>query len=215
MLKVNTIFFDVDGTIVDATKDIANAVNFALESLGRDKRSYGEIISCVGTGVSDLISKSLKLPQGSPLVARGVELYGDYYMKHSADEARLYPNAKEILEYFSPKRKFVLTNRYRRFAEKLLEELDIAKYFEDMIGGDDETCIKPSKCLMDKVLPRFKVNRDEAIIVGDMDIDVMTGKNSGIRTCFITHGLGRVEDVRKLKPDYIIDDLIELKKIIK
>jgi len=48
-----------------------------------------------------------------------------------------------------------------------------------------------------------------------MDIDVMTGKNSGIAACWITHGLGKVEEVASLKPEYIIDDLIELKEIIR
>ena len=53
-----------------------------------------------------------------------------------------------------------------------------------------------------------------AIIVGDMYIDVMAGKNAGIATCAVTYGIGKVEDIIKAGPDFMIDDIKELKKII-
>ena len=78
-----------------------------------------------------------------------------------------------------------------------------------------KACLKPSACVLDKVGPRPKIDKAKSIIVGDMAIDIMTGKNSGIRTCWVTYGLGSAEEVRPLKPDYIVDDMIELKGIIK
>ena len=74
--------------------------------------------------------------------------------------------------------------------------------------------MKPSACVLDTALPKLKVDKARSIIVGDMAIDIMTGKNSGIKTCWVTYGLGKAEDVEPLKPDYAIDDLIELEKII-
>ena len=213
MPSIETIFFDVDGTLVDATGDIANAMNHALHVLGLPKLPKATIVSHIGSGVKDLIKKSLG-SNDKALIERGTKLYSDHYIAHAADETKLYPHAVDILEYLKDKRKIILTNRYASFADVALKGLGIRGYFEEIVGGDDENCIKPSGCVIDRIESRLDINRHKSLIVGDMDVDVMTGKNSGIRTCWVTHGLGKVEEVVPLKPDYIIDDLIELKEII-
>ncbi len=214
MIAVDSIFFDVDGTLVDSSKDIAKAMNFALKGLGLKEKSQQEIVSHVGTGVKYLVRKSLGT-EDEHLIKKAVRIFSDYYVKHSADESRLYPHVKDMLDHFKEKRKFVLTNRYKKFAEATLIGLGIQSYFEDIIGGDDENCLKPSACVLDKVFSRLRISRGRAIIVGDMAIDVETGKNSGIKTCWVTYGLGKAEEVRPLGPDYVIDDMKELKEIIK
>ncbi|MDD5428168.1 MAG: HAD-IA family hydrolase [Candidatus Omnitrophica bacterium] len=213
MLNVDSIFFDIDGTLIDARSDIVNAMNYALAQLGLAQKSFDEIVSYVGTGVSDLVAKSIGIDD-SALIEKGVDLYSGYYMKHPADSAKLYPHAGEVLDYFKNKKKFILTNRYSKFADAVLRSLGIREYFDDIVGGDDEGCIKPSACVLDPVIAKFKIEKSKSIIVGDMAIDIMTGNNSGIKTCWIRHGLGKPEEVEPLRPDFIIDDLIELKKII-
>ena len=214
MVNIDVIFFDVDGTLVDARRDIVNAMNSALRQMGFPERSFDEIVSYIGTGVKDLISKSLH-SDDEALIEKGVELYGNYYIAHPADEAALYPHARETLDHFRNKRKFILTNRYARFADSVLAALGVREYFEDIIGGDDEGCLKPSACVLDPHLPKLKVDKEKVLIVGDMAIDVETGKNAGIKTCWVTYGLGKREEVQPLKPDFIIDDLIELEQIIR
>ena len=214
MIDVDFIFFDIDGTLIDARKDIVNAMNYALKSMSFPEKSFDEIVSYVGTGVKDLIAKSLG-SDDRKLVDRGAQIYGDYYVEHPADEAFLYPNAVEVLEHFKNKKKFILTNRYAIFADAVLKALKVRKYFEYIIGGDDEDCLKPVACVLNPCIEKFSVDKAKAIIVGDMDIDVETGKNAGIKTCWITHGLGKSKDVKALNPDFIIDDLIELKNLVR
>jgi phosphoglycolate phosphatase len=214
MLIVDAIFFDFDGTLVDARIDIVNAVNYTLARLGRPEKPFTEVVSYIGTGVSYLVSKSLG-SEDAGLVEEGVRIYIDYYTAHPADEAVVYPHAKEMLDFFRNKRKFILTNRYVSLAAPALEATGLGKYFEEVIGGDDESCLKPSACVFDNILPRLKVDKKRAIIVGDMAVDIMAGKNSGIKTCWVTYGLGRMADLEGVKPDYVIDDIAELKKIIK
>lgn len=213
MLYVDAIIFDVDGTLVDARRDIVKAMNHTLRAVGAPDRSFEKIVSYIGTGVRDLVRKSLG-PKNISLADKAVEIFSEYYVKHSADESALYPHVKEILEHFKDKRKFILTNRYTKFADITLRQLGIRNYFEAIIGGDDENCLKPSACILDKTLPRLKVDKTKAIIVGDMAIDIQAGKNSSVRTCWVTYGLGKKKDAKGLKPDYIINDIIELKDII-
>ena len=213
MVRIDAIFFDVDGTLVDARNDIVDAVNHVLRRLGFPEKPFEEIVSYIGTGVKDLIAKSLD-SSDKEIIEKATAIYGEYYLRHPADRARLYPHTREMLEYFGTKRKFILTNRYAIFADSVLKALGIREYFEDIIGGDDESCLKPSACALDPHILKLGLNKDRALIVGDMAIDIETGKNSGVRTCWVRHGLGTAAEVEPLKPDFIISDLIELTKLI-
>lgn len=214
MLDIDTIIFDVDGTLVDSRKDIVEAVNFTLSKLGLPEKPPELIVSYIGTGTRDLLNKSLGSKNYS-FAEEAFEIFSEYFPKHSADESSLYPHVEEILKYFKNKRKLVITNRNRKFAEITLRKLGIKNYFEEIVGGDDVNCMKPSACPLDRLSSKIEMKKSKTIIVGDMDIDIRTGKNFGIKTCWVTYGLGNREDIEKIKPDYIIDDIIELKNIIR
>lgn len=214
MAPIDVIFFDVDGTLVDARADIANAMNHALRELKLAELPKDVIVSHIGSGVTHLIRESLGTDDEAT-IEKGTKLYSDHYIAHAADQTVLYPHTIEILEYLKRKRKFILTNRYASFADVALRGQGIRDYFEAIIGGDDENCLKPSACVIDRAAKRFGIDKGRSLIVGDMDVDVMTGKNAGVPVCWVTYGLGSVDEVAPLKPEYIINDLIELKKIIK
>jgi phosphoglycolate phosphatase len=61
---------------------------------------------------------------------------------------------------------------------------------------------------------KLDIDKQKAIIIGDMDIDILAGKKAGISTCAVTYGIGKREDIVKAKPDFIIDDILRLKEII-
>jgi len=96
-----------------------------------------------------------------------------------------------------------------------LDALGIDKYFDAIVGGDNEDYLKPDPHYINKCLKDFGIEPERAIMVGDMYIDIQTGKNAKITTCAVTYGIGKREDFIKYNPDYIINDMIELKKIIK
>jgi phosphoglycolate phosphatase len=213
MKYVDLIIFDLDGTLVDSKEDIINAVNHTLKEVGLKKKSIAEISSYIGSGVGDLIKKSLDASKDS-IFEKATSMFEEYYKKHFLDHTRLYPGAREILGYFKNKKKVIVTNRKREFAINILKALGIAGYFEDVSGGDNLGCLKPSSCNLEESMRKQNVNKMRTIIVGDMDIDVLAGKEAGIITCAVTYGIGRREDILKAKPDYIIDNLLELKEII-
>ena len=213
MKYVDLIIFDLDGTLVDSREDIANAVNFTLKDIGLKEKSKQEISSYIGRGIEHLIRESLGNKQGV-LLKRAQSVFEEYYRKHSTDNSVLYPNVKEILEYFKNKKKVIVTNRNYEFALLTLKALGVYGHFEDIIGGDDIGCMKPSSCPLDKTMHRLNMNKEKTIIVGDMDIDILAGKRTGIATCGVTYGIGKKEDIIKAKPDFIIDNIIKLSDII-
>ena len=212
--EVELIIFDLDGTLIDSRKDIANAVNFTLKELGLEEKDMLEIASYIGAGVEDLIRKSLGDKTRDAVFTRALYIFQKYYRKHFTDNSYLYPGVIETLEYFKNKRKAIITNRKYEFAVLALKALYIADYFEDILGGDDLGCVKPSSCPLDKTIYKLNADRARTIIVGDMDIDILAGKSADIITCAVSYGIGRKEDILKAKPDFIIDSLLELKGII-
>jgi len=212
MKYVELIIFDLDGTLVDSKESIAQGINVALEEVGLKRKSTLEISSYIGRGVDYLIEGSLG-PGNEGLLEQTKRVFEDY-RRQSPDSSDLYPGAKDILEYFKDKKKVIITNRKREFALPTLKRLDILKYFDDVVGEDGQECKKPSACPLEKIMEHFKIKKDEAIMVGDMDIDVLAGKNAHIATCGVTYGIGEKEDILKINPDFIIGDISQLKSII-
>jgi len=207
------VMFDFDGTLVDATKDIVLGVNYALSELGLRKKSPGTIVSFIGEGVDKLLEYSLGPKQMGKQKA-AVRLFLRYQSGHMLDNAFLYPNVRETIDHLRDKHMAIISNRNALSCRKILEGLGMAGYFKKVLGGDEVACRKPSACPVDALVEHFGVSKEEAIVVGDMDIDVQAGKASGVLTCAVTYGLGTRTELKKAKPDYIIDDISQLKDII-
>ncbi len=213
MKSVDLILFDLDGTLVDSRKDIADALNYTLKHIGLKEKGLSLISSYIGGGVQDLIRKSLGDDKDG-LFDKAISVFEERYRQHATDNSRLYPNVKEVLDFFKNKNKVIVTNRNYEFAILALKVLGIYEYFEDIMGGDDLGCMKPSSCPLDNAVDRFNVSKERSIMVGDMLIDILAGKRAGMLTCAVTYGIGKKEDITNAEPDFIIDDIIKLKDII-
>ncbi|MCF7872703.1 MAG: HAD-IA family hydrolase [Candidatus Omnitrophica bacterium] len=214
MVTINTVIFDLDGTLIDSKQDIIAAVNYTLEKLGNDSKPAQEITPFIGTGSKDLIRQSLDKSEDDQELEKAHSIFINYFHKHAYDKTLLFPHAKEILDYLKDKNLFVLTNRRKSLAKEALEHFGIYKYFKDIDGGDLDGCRKPSACLINNFFDIHKIDKTKSMIVGDMDIDIKTGKAAGIYSCGFISGIGEKKDIEKAEPDYLIEDLLELKKII-
>jgi HAD superfamily hydrolase (TIGR01509 family) len=211
-IALETVIFDLDGTLLDGRGDIANAASFTLKTLNLPDKNREEIVGAMGGGPEEFIKKLLD-KDDEEMISKAVTIFTGYFIRHPAEEAQLYPNVLEALEYLKRKRKFVVTNRSKNMTEATLRALGIAHYFEDIVGAVN-SCRKPSACPLDHLTNAFNIGKEKALLVGDMDVDVQSGKNAGIKTCWVSYGLGKWETVESLQPDYTIDDMIELTKII-
>jgi HAD superfamily hydrolase (TIGR01549 family) len=211
--ELKLLVFDLDGTLIDSQEGIVQGINFALKKVGLKEKSSEEISSYIGRGVDYLVQQSLG--KGKDSLFEKTKTILDNYRQDYPDNARLYPGVKDILEYFRNKTKVIITNREKEFALPALKVLRINGYFADIVGADDVECMKPSPCPLDYAVKKFKMNKEKTMMVGDMDVDVLAGKHAGILTCAVTYGIGKKEDILKAGPDYIIDDISQLKTIIK
>lgn len=212
--EVDLLIFDLDGTLIDSKTDIINSVNNTLAALGLKQRPPHIISNFIGYGIKGLMRDSLG-KENSHLLEKALKLYEEDYNKHMFDTSKPFVGVLDILEYFSKKLKAVITNKRKRFARAQLEHFGIAGYFNEIMGGDDETCLKPSPCQPESILKKYKISPKKSILIGDMDFDVISGKQTGMLTCGVTYGIGKREAMLKAEPDFVIDDIRKLKVVIK
>lgn len=142
-------------------------------------------------------------------------VYFKHYLLKGVKNVPLFPHVKEVLETFKKKIKVIVSNKRDEFIRKILKFHNIYGYFPEILGGDTSPCLKPDPCAILALLKKYKVNPGRTIFVGDMKVDIETGKNAGIRTCGVTYGFDGKDKLLESSPDILVDDLLELKKRLK
>ncbi len=201
--------FDLDGTLADTGPDLADSVNYTRARFNLAPLPDALVYSYVGYGVEHLLRQSL--PEGDAERFQEVmRVFLARYEKHLLDKTVLYPNVREMLDYFSGKRKIVVTNKMHRLAVAIMRGLGIEEKFDAILGGDSVPEKKPHPALLNEVLKRFQVPAAKALIVGDGDADMEAGKRAGVITCGVTYGLGNKRDLLAAEPDFVVNDLAQL-----
>jgi phosphoglycolate phosphatase len=206
-VKIKLIIFDIDGTLVDSSIDITNALNYATEPYNLEKLTVKKTISMVGEGLTRLVEKLLGEDR-SEILPEVMDRFLDYYSEHLTDFTLPYPGVRETLEELRNYKKAVISNKREFLTRRLLEKLELLKYFDIVMGSDSIGEKKPSPKPVIHVLKMLSLKPEEAIIIGDSNYDIDAGKAAGVTTMAVSYGF---RDVRLLKEaDYIIDNIKEL-----
>jgi len=212
-LKANVLIFDFDGVIIDSRADIVNAVKYTLEYFGRPLLSDDEIVSYVGWGADNLVRSCFK-GCDDEIIQKAIPFYRKYYLENSVEKTRLYRNVKETLDYFKHKKIALVTNKPEDISRSILDKLGITAYFGIVVGPESLKRLKPDPEGILKVLDFFGEKPENAIMIGDTYTDIEAGKAAGSHTCGVTYGIGAVKDLLGASPDFVVNDIIELTRII-
>lgn len=213
MLKrIDLIMLDFDGTIADSLPAAIASVRSMLSELGYPEKSAEEIGRHIGFGETALVAGSIGT-QNEKLVSQAQAVYYKYNLENIKN-VKLYPHVKEFLELFKNKLKVVISNKRDEFIELILDRHRIDNYFAEIKGGDSSSCLKPDPCTITEVLKKYQIAAGQALYIGDMTVDMETGRNAGVLTCAVTYGFHDAETLKKSGPDFLIGDLLELKEFI-
>jgi 2-phosphoglycolate phosphatase len=208
---VELVMFDLDGTLADTGRDLADAVNHTRAHFDLPPLPDSLVYSHVGRGVEHLLKHSL--PEEAPdQFLEVMRVFLERYETHLLDATVLYPNVHETLEYFQNKKRVVVSNKMHRLTLAVLRGLGVEKHFDAILGGDSGPHKKPHPGLLNYVLDQFQVSPASALMVGDGDTDVQAGKLAGVLTCGVTYGLANREELVAAGPDFLIDDLAQLSR---
>ena len=215
MRDVSLLVFDLDGTLVDSLRDLATATNRALDRIapGTPPLSVEEVRQFVGEGARQLLRRSLERAGLTNPVDELLPVYLDCYRSCLLDTTRLFPGVPEALDRLRGRTLAVLTNKPGDLSRAILAGLDVADRFARIYGAGDVPGHKPDPAGLLRILEELGVPGNRAVMVGDSEVDVRTGRAAGVRTIGVTYGL-HPEGLRTVPPDLCIDDLRELPSLL-
>lgn len=212
-VPIDLLLFDFDGTLTDSIPAAVEAIQKMIADLKLPYKSVAEINSHVGFGEIPLVAGSIG-SNDPELLHSALGSYFSHYEKDGIKKVRLYPRIIDFLDYYKEKTKIIISNKKHDFIGMILKNLNLTHYFKEYMGGDTAPCLKPDPCAINGIVKKYNTPKEKTLYIGDMTIDVETGKNAGVRTCAVTYGFDPKEKLAASNPDFLINDLLELKELI-
>ena len=205
---IDTILFDLDGTLLNTLDDLCDSTNFALARVGCPARTLEEVRSFVGEGVRLLIEPALP-DSAKEKTDEALAVFAAHYDKNKENKTRPYDGIAEMLKAVCPHYKTaIVSNKYDKAVEELKNKL-----FPDImlaVGEGGGRKKKPAPDMAEYALSVLGSGKKTAVYVGDSDIDVATARNSGLPIIAVSWGFRPRALLESLKADIIIDSPSEL-----
>ncbi|MBD3807910.1 MAG: HAD family hydrolase [Epsilonproteobacteria bacterium] len=203
MLK-KSVIFDMDGTLVNSSITLANAINYVREQLYLPRLKNEEILVRVNDHSINPAEYFYKSKHFLPIHEKW---FSEYYSAHHGKELELYEGITDMIHELK-QRNFkiaVATNAYRKSALESLTHLGIVQHFDSVVCFDDVGLGKPAPDMLFKILDDFGLQKEESVFVGDGERDMMAAKNANmdfimVNWGFSTHksAVGSVENLKDL-----------------
>jgi phosphoglycolate phosphatase len=206
---IRALIFDLDGTLIDSKRDLIRSVNAMLAEMGRETLHEDTISGYIGHGAPQLVGRALGNGASEAERERALKFFLGYYEEHKMDSTCAYPGVAEALEELRGFPMAILTNKPVRVSLRILEGLGLAKYFRAVYGGNSFETKKPDPLGARRILGELGASPDEAILIGDSEVDVQTARNAGTLAAAVNYGFG-MHDRAAHPADVYLDELTEL-----
>lgn len=181
MRDFKTYIFDLDGTLLSTLNDLASSTNYALRWAGMPERTIEEVCMFVGNGVKLLMERAIPEGVNNPKFEETYAKFREHYMEHNLDTTRPYDGVPELLHELKRRGKHlaIVSNKFYAATQ------DLAKHFfpdtiEVAIGERENIRKKPAPDTVLEALRQLNVSKEDAVYIGDSDVDIMTAKNCGL-----------------------------------
>jgi phosphoglycolate phosphatase len=222
--RVRLLVFDLDGTLIDSRLDLIHSVNAMLLHIGRPQLNGDVIASYVGDGAPALVRRALENTDDEALQREALEYFLGYYRIHKLDHTTVYEGIPETLARLAEQNGVspdgvqrlmaVLTNKPVRASRDILQALGLGDFFVRIYGGNSFTTKKPDPLGVRTILQETGVVAEEALMIGDSSVDVLTGRNAGLWTCGVTYGFAP-HTLEGVPPDVLIEKPRELGELLR
>lgn len=217
------LIFDLDGTLVDSRQDLANSINAMLRNYHKPELPADVIATYIGDGAPTLVRRSLGFtddhnlhPNEEEFIEDALVFFLEYYREHKLDYTFVYDGVLNSLHTIRDARPEVvmgvLSNKPVNPSRAIVNALGLSEFFRWVYGGNSFETKKPDPMGVNMLLKDAAADPDQAVIIGDSDVDVLTARNAGIWCIGVTYGLAP-ETLKETPADVHIDDATELASV--
>lgn len=212
-MRYRLLVFDFDGTLADSEASIMES----LRLVARDLELSGVDRSSARRGIGLPLQKTIEMGLGleAGQASEAVELYRKHYNEIAFDRTRLFPGVKETLDLL--RRNFLLavaSSKSRHGLTAMMRHLGIIDRFCFIAGAQDVRQGKPAPDMVLRALETMNVSADECLVVGDAVYDIEMGRRAFVDTCAVTYGNGSADELRRLKPTFMIDSFAHIVSLV-
>ena len=193
-MAINTIIFDLDGTLLYTIEDLTDSTNFALTKLNFPTRTLEEITRFVGNGVRLLIERAVPEGTDNNDIEECLNIFKEHYSKNMFNKTKPYPDIIEMLKNMKSQgyKTAVVSNKFDTAVKELCR-----KYFNELIdtavGQRKNINKKPAADGVIEVMKELGVNKEQCIFVGDSEVDIQTAENEEIPCLSVVWGYKSID----------------------
>jgi phosphoglycolate phosphatase len=189
---IELVVFDLDGTLVDSSRDLADAVNALVADGGGVALGVDQVTAMVGEGAAVLVRRALSAAGLDPETPGALAQFLAHYDAQLTTHTKPYPGIPEALAALADRGLVlaVLTNKPEHQTLEILRRLGLASAFPYVIGGDTPAGRKPDPSGLMDIVARSGATPATTILVGDSPIDLATARRAGTRICLARYGFG-------------------------
>ena len=188
---MSLIMFDMDGTLINSGYAITNTINYVRENLGLEKLERNFILE----KVNDPNINSAEFFYGTKhFTQQQTKLFEEYYNIHCLTDLVVYDGISKLIDDLS--RDFTLavaTNANSDYAHKMLNHVGLGKYFSTIVGYDNVEKPKPHPEMVNKILNKHNIQKNNAQLIGDSHKDIMAATNAGVDSVLVNWGFSNHE----------------------
>ena len=191
-MAIQLVVFDLDGTLIDSRRDLADSVNALIAELGGRPLGLDAVTAMVGEGAAVLVRRALTASGIDPGTPGALDRFLAHYDERLTTHTTPYPGMTEALASLASAgcTLAVLTNKPQRPSVEILERLGLAPFFSQVVGGDTAFGRKPDPAGLLGLAARAGVPASNTMMVGDSPIDVQTARRAGAVVCIARYGFG-------------------------
>lgn len=210
------VMFDLDGTLIDSVPELADATDQMLQQLGRAPAGMDKVRNWVGNGAPILVRRALADNYDHQAIsaeqeAQALAIFMDAYAQVDS-QTTLYPGAIECLAQLQNLgiKIAMVTNKPERFLPDLLAEINMAQYFDWVVGGDTFPQRKPDPTGLLWVMQQAGVSAEQSVFIGDSKNDVYAARAAQVACVGVSYGYNYGEPISAENPALVVDDLRDL-----
>lgn len=216
-MKINTVIFDLDGTLLYTLEDLTDSTNYALKFFNYPAKTIEEVKNFIGNGVAKLIERAIPNGLENKNYKKCLEIFKEHYAKNMYNKTTPYEGVLELLRDLKNEnyKIAVVSNKFDNAVKDLCY-----KYFPNLINfcaGENEAegiKKKPAPDTVLKIIKNFNISKNEAIYIGDSEVDIQTAQNAGLKCISVCWGYKNRDFLIKNGADILAQKPSDIKKYL-